>query len=236
MKFWKLYWLKFKGSCFFEDETNHHFIGAIVRYSKIWAIQLSSHAISHLQNVKKNSTRNSNYSSSVVQIYSPSTSHWDPGANLFQTPRPKKTFQMLQSNPTWPPPMFEPCRSQPNHFSKILIFFTPTKKPTKNKQMQCEVWARAMFWLGFSVVSGVPRSTWMLDSEKVFKGYCRSLQAPPESTGVVWNHVFFFLWRLGWFGSFFEKSRKFGVEIVKTKTRWLSHVLTWKKKKWSFKA
>lgn len=158
-------------------------------------------------------------------------------ANLLQPPEtlPSSCFKVVQLDP-----IFGTFAGQSQSFSKgsyISSTISQPKRSRKTPQKVTGIWGHVFCWVFLCGFRGNKTSAWMLDSEKVFKGYCRSLEAPRDrgchdvsTKRREWcrNHDVFFWWRFGWFGS-----RKFGVEIVKTK--WLSHVLTWEKMKRSFK-
>ena len=129
-------------------------------------------------------------------------------ANLLQPPEtlPSSCFKVVQLDP-----ILEPLQFTTNHFQRERVF-SPSKpkkvpqKPTKRVWNWGQMFSVGFFLYGFR---GNQRSTWMLDSEKVFKGYCRSLEAPrnrvvmmrPQSTGVMLESWFRFLVkiRLVWF-------------------------------------
>lgn len=174
----------------------------------------------------KSPQKTQNYSSSNLFPRQLAIEIW---ANLFQN----NTFQLLQSDPTWP--YFWTFAGHNQSFSKASYFcFTiqTQKKSHKNPQNVSGIWVHGFCWVFFSMVSGVtkrPPGCWIRRRySKVTAVLSRRLETGSQLDEVVWNHDFFSWWRLGWLGS-----RKFGVEIVKTK--WLSHVLTWKEMKRSLK-
>ena len=148
---------------------------------------------------------------------------------------PSSCFKVVQIDP-----IFGTFAGHNQSFSKgsyIFYYFFTISKPKKVPQKPTKS-VRKCFLLGFcSMVSGVtngPPGCWIRSRySKVTAVLSRRLETGlswcvHKARGWCWNHDFFFWRRLGWFGS-----RKFGVEIVKTK--WLSHVLTWKKMKRSLK-